>query len=223
MKFDIITLFPKVCEPYFKESILGRAVKNKLIEVKIHNLREYSRDKKHQKVDDRAYGGGPGMVLQALPVIRAVASVKSKKKIKIKVVVLSAKGKEFTDKLSLSFSKYDQLILVAGHYEGIDERVIKVLKTCLPAGRAEEGSVGQYILSGGELPAMVIVDAVARKIKGVLGKSESLEEHRLGAGVPTYTRPETISYKGKKYSVPKVLLSGHHRDIEEWRLEHKKI
>ena len=216
MKFDIITLFPEVCVPYFKESILGRAVKNKLIEVKIHNLREYSRDKKHQKVDDRAYGGGPGMVLQALPVIRAVASVKSKKKIKIKVVVLSAKGKEFTDKLSLSFSKYDQLILVAGHYEGIDERAIKALK-------AEEVSVGQYILSGGELPAMVIVDAVARKIKGVLGKSESLEEHRLGAGVPTYTRPETISYKGKKYSVPKVLLSGHHRDIEEWRLEHKKI
>lgn len=215
MRFDIITLFPKVCEPYFKGSILGRAVKNKLIEVKTHNLRKYSKDSRHQKVDDRAYGGGPGMVLQALPIIRAVDSVKSKKKIKTKVIVLSAKGKEFSDKLSLNFSKYDQLILVAGHYEGIDERAIKALK-------AEEISVGPYILSGGELPAMIIVDAVSRKIKGVLGKSGSLEEHRLGVGVPTYTRPETIRHKGKKYSVPKVLLSGHHKAIMDWRTFHRK-
>lgn len=215
MKFDIITLFPEVCEPYFKESILGRAVKNKLIEVKVHNLRKYSKDIRHQKVDDRAYGGGPGMVLKAEPIISAVNSIKGKSKRKIKVIVLSAKGREFNEKLSLGLIKYDQLILVAGHYEGIDERAVKALK-------AEEVSVGPYVLSGGELPAMIIVDAVARKIKGVLGKSESLEESRLGAGVPTYTRPETITYKGKKYNVPKILLSGNHKDIERYRLEHKK-
>src|SRR3989344_9216094 len=127
MKFDIITLFPKVSEPYFKESILGRAVKKNLIQVRIHNLRQYSKGK-HHKVDDRAYGGGPGMVLKAEPIVRAVESVKSKKKKgRTKIVILSAKGREFTDKLALSFSKYDQLILIAGHYEGIDERVTKIL------------------------------------------------------------------------------------------------
>jgi len=217
MKFDVITLFPKVFEDYLKESILGRAVKKGLIEINVHNLRDYSEETKHRKVDERSYGGGPGMVLKPEPIIKAVESVKKKNRNKkTKVILFSASGREFNDNSSIKLnSRYNHLILIAGHYEGIDERVKRALK-------AEEVSIGSYVLSGGELPAMILIDAVSRKVKGVLGKSESLEEKRLGVGVPVYTRPEVFIYRGKKYKVPKVLLSGNHKAITSWRISHKK-
>ncbi|MBI2013652.1 MAG: tRNA (guanosine(37)-N1)-methyltransferase TrmD [Candidatus Colwellbacteria bacterium] len=221
MQFDVITLFPKVLEPYLNESILGRAVRNNLITVKLHNLRNFSRDK-HKKVDDRQYGGGPGMVLQIKPIITAVTKVTvSKVTNKPKVIIFSAAGKQFDDKMARRFAKEKSLVLVAGRYEGIDARVLKILKD--QGYKAEEVSIGPYILTGGEIPALAVIDAVARKIPGVLGKSESLEEKRFGAGVPVYTRPEVFEYKGKKYRVPNALLSGHHKKIEEWRTKKRKL
>jgi len=217
MRFDIITLFPKVFEPYLNESILGRAVRKGIIKIKIYNLREFSSDRKHHKVDDRVYGGGPGMVLQVGPIIKAVEHIrKQSKKDKIKLILFSPKGKQFDDKIAKQLAgQYDRIILICGHYEGVDERVKKIL-------RVEELSVGPYVLSGGELPAMILTDAVARKIKGVLGKEESLEEKRYGIGIPVYTRPEIFIYKGKRYKVPKVLKSGDHSKISEWRSLHRK-
>ena len=173
------------------------------------------------RVDDRPYGGGTGMVLQVEPILRAVQKIKPNAKTKI--IILSAKGKQFNQKISGNWAaKYKQIILISGRYEGIDERV-KIIS------RAEEISIGPYVLTGGEIPAMAIVDAVSRHIPGVLGKSESLEEKRYGAGVPAYTRPEIFSVRGsdfggknKKYKVPKVLLSGNHEAIKNWRIKHKK-
>lgn len=223
MKFDIITLFPEVVEPYFNASILGRARKSGLIKIKLHNLRHFLKGK--ERADDRPYGGGPGMVIRAEPVIRAIESTlkikNQKSKVKSKIILFSPAGKEFNDKMSVELAKkYNRLVLVAGHYEGIDERIKKIIKD--KGYKFEDISIGNYVLTGGELPAMVVVDAVSRKLKGVLGKTESLEERRLGVGVPVYTRPEVFNYKGKKYSVPTVLLSGNHKEIEKWRVEHKK-
>lgn len=218
MTFNIITLFPKVFEPYFEESIIGRAKNKGLIKIKVHNLRDFTKDK-HHKVDDRPFGGGPGMLLKAEPLVRAIQSVKSgikSSKSKTKIILFSASGKQFDDKTALKMAdNYDQFILISGHYEGVDERIKKIFKI-------EEISVGPYVLTGGELPAMLFVDALSRKIKGVLGKEESLEENRLGVGIPAYTRPDVFTYKHKKYPVPKVLLSGNHAEIMKWRLEHKR-
>ncbi len=218
MTFNIITLFPKVFEPYFEESIIGRAKAKGIIKIKVHNLRDFTKDK-HHKVDDRPFGGGPGMLLKAEPLIRAVQFVKSgikNPKSKTKIILFSASGRQFDDKMAVKLAdNYDQFILISGHYEGVDERIKKIFKI-------EEMSVGPYVLTGGELPAMLFVDALSRKISGVLGKEESLEENRLGIGIPAYTRPDIFTYKHKKYSVPKVLLSGNHAEIMKWRLEHKK-
>ncbi len=236
MKFEIITIFPKIFDSYFNESILGRAQKNKLIEIKTHNLRDYTEDK-HKKVDDTPYGGGAGMVLMADPIIKAVDGIAKSKKTKI--VLFSAKGKQFNQKIAYDWSKkFDQIILIAGRYEGIDERVVKVLKADLSAS-AEEISVGPYVLTDGEIPAMAVVSAVSRLIPGVI-KLNSLAEESHWSGLlkrekggkgeekggqleyPHYTRPEVLEYKGKKYRVPKVLLSGDHKKIEEWRKERVK-
>lgn len=216
MRFDIITLFPGPCEAYTQESIVGRAGKNKILDVHVHDLRKYS-DNRYGRVDDRAYGGGPGMVLQPGPVIRAALFArKAGKACRVKTILLSAAGREFDDAYAWRLSRnYSQVILIAGHYEGVDERVKKIL-------RPEEVSVGPYVLTGGELPALIILDAVSRKLPGVLGKAGSLEESRLGVGVPAYTRPEAFVHKGKRYVVPQVLRSGDHKKIEAWRLEHKK-
>ncbi len=213
MRFDIITIFPKIFDSYFNESILTRAQENKLIEIKVHNLRDYTEDK-HKTVDDSPYGGGPGMVMKADVIVKAIEKVASNKKqetSKTKVILFSPAGKKFDNKMAASWAKkYNHLILVPARYEGMDERVKKVFK-------AEEISIGPYVLTGGEVPAMVVVDAVSRQLKGVLGKEESLEEKRHGIGVPMYTRPEVLEYKGKKYKVPPVLLSGNHKKIAEWR------
>ncbi|MBI4993757.1 tRNA (guanosine(37)-N1)-methyltransferase TrmD [Candidatus Wolfebacteria bacterium] len=218
MRFDIITIFPKIFSAkggsYLSESILGRAQKNKLIEIKIHNLRDFSKDK-HRKVDDRPYGGGPGMVMAIEPIIRAIKSIKIKNKSKIKVILFTPAGKQFNNKMAIDFSKkYDHLILICGRYEGIDARVKKVIYDL--GFKIHEISIGPYVLTGGELPAMVLIDAVSRQIPGVLGKLESLEEKRQ-LGMLAYTRPEVFKWRGKKYLVPKILLSGHHKKIEEWR------
>lgn len=216
MRFDIITLFPEVLEPYLNGSIIGRAVKNKVIKIKLWNLRDFSADK-HRKVDARAYGGGPGMVIKAEPLVRVIKSiVKGQVSGVIKIIITSAGGKSLDDKKAIELSKkFKRIILICGHYEGIDARVPKILKDL--GFKVEEVSIGPYVLTGGELPALIMVDAISRKIDGVLGKSESLEENRLGVGVPQYTRPEILKIGKKSYKVPRILLSGHHKNIEEWR------
>lgn len=219
MNFYIITLFPGVISQYANESIIGRAIKQKHIKVNVLDLRQFGEGKR-RTVDERAYGGGPGMVLKVEPIMKAIVALKIKDKKKSLVVITSAGGKKFDEKLAQNYSKYKNIIIVCGHYEGIDERLKKVLKD--QGYSADEVSIGEYVLTGGELPALVILDSVARKLPGVLGKFESLEENRLGAGVPVFTRPETFKYKNKKYSVPKVLLSGHHAEIEKWRAAKRK-
>jgi tRNA (guanine37-N1)-methyltransferase len=207
VNFHVVTLFPEIVEAYANTSILGRAQKNKLLSVKAYQLRDTVKNK-WGKADDRPYGGGPGMVLQAEPFIRAAEKIKRKNP-KAKVLITSAGGKLLTNAYAKSLLKHKDVIILCGRYEGIDARVKKIL-------RAEEVSVGPYILTGGELPALSIIDAASRQIKGVLGKFESLEESRV-ASHEMYTRPEVLIYKGKKHKVPKVLLSGHHAKMEAWK------
>ncbi|OIO65772.1 tRNA (guanosine(37)-N1)-methyltransferase TrmD, partial [Candidatus Wolfebacteria bacterium CG1_02_39_135] len=177
---------------------------------------DFTKDK-HKKVDDKPYGGGAGMVFKIEPIIRAASSIKRQaSREKIKIILFSPAGKQFNNKIAAQLAKnYKHLILICGRYEGIDERVKKVFRGS--GFNFHELSIGPYVLTGGELPAMVLIDAVSRQIPGVLGKQESLEEKRFGIGAPAYTRPEVIVWKGKKYPVPKVLLSGNHKKIEEWR------
>ncbi len=208
MTFHIITIFPDMFRSYTDESILLRAQNNKLINIKFYNPRDFTKDK-HRKVDDKPYGGGPGMVMQAEPILRAVAKARGRKK-NVKIIIFSPSGKQFTNTYAETLSKKcKDIILIAGRYEGVDTRVKKILK-------AEELSIGHYILTGGEVPAMVVVDAISRQITGVLGHDESLEEKRVSSS-EMYTRPEVIKYKDKNYKVPKVLISGNHKKINEWR------
>ncbi len=208
MKFDIITIFPKILDSYFGESILKRAQFKKLITIKSHNLRDFALDK-HRKVDDSPYGGGPGMVLKADVIDRAINKIRLKnKKNKSRVILFSLRGKKFDSSVARRLSKYNQLILICGRYEGVDERVAKYIAD-------EEISIGDFVLSGGELAAGIIVDSVSRFIPGVLGKLESLEE--IKGSYKVYTKPEVVKIAGKKHVVPKVLLSGDHKKIEEWR------
>jgi len=208
MIFHIITIFPEMFDSYLNESILARAVKSKKIKIKFYNPRDFTKDK-HKKVDAKPYGGGPGMVMQAEPIIDAVKKARGRKNIKI--YIMSPSGKQFTNIIAKNISKkHKEIILIAGRYEGIDARIKKILK-------AEEISVGPFVLTGGELPAMIIVDAIARQIKGVLGAEGSIEENR-NASSEMYTRPEVV--EGRK--VPKVLLSGDHKKIEDWRKKHGK-
>lgn len=221
MRFHVITLFPESFDSYLKESIIGRAIKEKKISVKFVNPRMFVTGK-YKKVwpdgnvsrvvDDRPFGGGPGMVMRAEPVLKAVESVTKKLKpgAKVKIIHFSPSGKKFTtDYAKTTAKKYTDSIFLCGRYEGIDARVAKILK-------AEDISIGDYVLTGGELPAMVLIDSMARQVPGVLGKFESLEEERVSSS-EFYTRPEILEYKNKKHRVPKVLLSGNHKDIEEWK------
>lgn len=211
MKFSIITIFPRMFDSYLSESILKRAQEKKIIKIRTVDLRVFSKDK-HRKVDDRPYGGGAGMVLQVGPLQRAVQSLKTKTpKRKTRVILFGTRGKKLDQKIAKRLSKYDHLILICGRYEGVDERVARYIAD-------EEISIGDYILSGGELPAMVLIDTVSRQIKGVLGKQESLEE--IKGSYPVYTRPPVFEAGRKKMMVPKVLLSGDHKKIEEWRKKH---
>ncbi len=195
---------------------MKRAADSRLIKVQTHDLRDFSSDKKHRKVDDRPFGGGPGMVMQIEPIYKAVEFINKKvasrqgSKNKSRIILFSTRGKKFSNLDAKRLAKYDQLVLICGRYEGVDERVAQYVAD-------EEISIGDFVLSGGELPAAVVVDAVSRQIPGVLGKYESLEE--VKGSYPVYTRPEIfVPKKGaKKMSVPKVLLSGSHKKIEEWR------
>jgi len=217
MHFHIITLFPKAFSSYLGESIIKRSIEDNKIKVSFYNPRDFTKDK-HKRIDRPPYAGGPGMVIQAEPVIKAVEAAlkrtKNKKqktkKINTKIIFLSPRGKQFTnDYAGKIVGKYKHVILICGRYEGIDARVKKIFKV-------EEITVGLFVLTGGELPAMFILDVVARQVPGVLGNIDSIEENRA-ASSDVYTRPEVFVYKGKKYKVPKVLLTGNHRKIEEWR------
>lgn len=211
MRFDIITIFPNIFDSYLNESIIKRAREKKFVDIRVHDLRAFSTDK-HKKVDDRPFGGGPGMVLKIEPLVCAIAAIA--KKNKHFIVLCSAAGKRFDSHTAITWAKkYDQVIIIAGRYEGVDERIKKIFKM-------QEISIGSYVLTGGELPAMVMIDTVSRHIPGVLGKEESLEEKRFGIGMPNFTRPEIFEYKRKKYAVPKELLSGNHALIEKWRRTH---
>lgn len=221
MQFDIITIFPNAFSSYFSESIIARAIKEKIIKVKIHNLRDFTNDKR-KTVDDRPYGGGPGMILMLEPITKAIKKI-VKNDSKRKIIVLSAKGKIFDQKLARQLSKLDQIVLISGHYEGIDERVSKHIADM-------EISVGNYILTGGEIPAMVIVDSITRLLPGVINK-ESLKEESFSLEnnieYPQYTRPAVfdiskikkfpLKIKNKYWKVPDVLLSGNHKEIDKWK------
>ena len=208
MTFHLITLFPESFDSYVSSSIIGRAVRNKKIKIKFYNPRDFTPDK-WRRVDHKPYGGGPGMVLEAESMIKAVEKATKGKK-KTLIVWLTPSGKQFDNNYAEKISKkYTDVVIICGRYEGIDSRVKKIF-------RVVEISVGPYVVTGGELPAMIILDAISRRIPGVLGKIESVEENRT-ASPNVYTRPEILEYKGKKYRVPKVLLSGDHKKIEEWR------
>ena len=206
MKFDVLTLFPEMFEP-LKQSILGRASKNHILEFNFINMRDFSKDK-HQKVDDTPYGGGAGMVIMPDIVYDAYSSILDREN--AKVIYLSPQGKTLNQKKVQELSKMEHIILLCGHYEGIDQRVLDEIVD-------EEISIGDYVLTGGELPAMVLIDSVSRYVEGVL-KEDSIKEETFSNNLleyPQYTRPEI--FRGKK--VPEVLLSGHHENIKKWREE----
>ena len=208
--FHFITLFEEVIKPYFNSSILGRAKKNKKIKIFFYNPIDFLKDKS-KRIDSKPYGGGPGMVLQADPILRAIEKAKGKKK-KVKVIFLTPSGKKLTKEMVKKYAKnYNHFIFVSGHYEGVDARVAKIVKM-------DKIAIGDNILSGGEIPSLYISDAIIRHIPEVLGNAESLEENRISSN-DVYTRPKNIRRKGKNWSVPPVLLTGHHKDIEKWRKE----
>lgn len=205
MKFDVLTLFPEMFQPLNK-SIIGRAREKQLININLVNIRDFSKDK-HKKVDDTPYGGGPGMILMPDIVYDAYKSVKSKK---AKVIYMSPQGQTLNQKKVEELANQEHLIIICGHYEGIDQRVLDKIVD-------EEISIGDYILTGGEIPAMILIDSVSRYVKGVL-KKDSINEESFSKGLleyPQYTRPEI--FEGQK--VPEILLSGHHENINKWRRE----
>jgi len=219
MIIDILTLFPNMFESVLNESILKRARLNKLIKFNIHNLRDWSNNK-HKTVDSSPYGGGAGMVLKVDVIDRALASIKKKAKSnKIKIILLTPQGKTFNQKRALELSKQKHILLICGHYEGFDERVRKLVD--------EQISIGDYVLTGGEIPAMAICDSIIRLIPGVLGNDASNKDESFSSEnyteYPQYTRPEIYRTLSKKYKnslkVPKILLSGNHKAIKNWRQE----
>jgi tRNA (guanine37-N1)-methyltransferase len=224
-RFHVVTIFPEIFDSYIGESLFKRAQEKKLLSVQMYNLRDFSNDR-HQKVDDRPFGGGPGMVFKVEPVYRAVAAIMKKigrgasrkssnkkdgaaKQRKVRTILFSTRGEKLDAKIAQRLARYDDLILICGRYEGVDERVAEHIAD-------EEISIGDFVLSGGELPALVLTEAVGRFIPGFLGKGESLEE--INGSFPTYTRPEIFkTKKGRPWIVPKVLLSGDPKKITEWR------
>jgi len=218
VNFHLITLFPHAFDSYLGESILKRAIEDEKIKVKFYNPRDFA-ENKWRRIDRAPYGGGPGMVIQALPVIKAVekalanAKIKNQKS-KLKIVWLSPSGKQFTNAVGVKYAKLTDLIIICGRYEGIDARVKRAFKV-------EELSVGPFVLTGGELPAMLMIDVISRQVEGVLGDFNSREEARV-ASPDVYTRPDVFEWKGKKLRVPKILLTGHHANIDEWKLKRKK-
>lgn len=208
MRFDVITLFPDMILDYCSQSIIGRAIESRIIYINTVNPRDYTEDK-HKKVDDTPYGGGAGMVLMAQPYVDAYESVQ--KSGKTKTIMLSPQGQPLNDKKVNELAQYEQLILLCGHYEGFDERIRDIIQP-------EEISIGDFVLTGGELPALCLIDSVSRKVDGTLGKIESAEDDSFSNGLleyPHYTRPR--EYRG--LNVPEVLLNGNHAEIEKYRYE----
>ena len=233
LHFHVVTLFPESIEPYLKSSILGRAIEKKLIKISYYDPKKFAVGK-HKRVDQRPYGGGPGMILEPTAVLKAAEAAFKKATPrgltsgvnKLVVVFFATDGEVFTEKMAKQLAgathksdvwvdkKAKHILLISGRYEGVDARVQKILK-------AKKISVGPYVLTGGELPAATVIDAVARFIPGVLGKVESLEASRVSSP-EVYTRPEVLVWKKKKYRVPKVLLTGHHAKINEWKQKRRK-
>lgn len=236
MRFDIITLFPELIKFYSNYSILKKAQEKKKIEIKVYNLRDFTTDK-HRKIDDRPFGGGRGMIIKIEPIFRVIQFLKSNiKNQKSKIILFTPRGKKFNQKLAHSLSRLDRLILICGRYEGIDERVVKYISD-------EQISIGNYVLMGGELPALVVMETVTRLLPGVIGKSELLKERidektKGFIEYPQYSRPEIFEpakvlaelgfnskkiKKNIKWRVPKILLSGSHQEIKKWRQKHQKF
>ena len=221
MKFDIITIFPNILNSYLQEGILARALKKKIIKITAHNLRQWTKDK-HKTVDDTPYGGGAGMLMKIETIYKANQDVKKKnstiKKQERKIDLLYASGKKWDQSLAKKYSKLKNIILICGRYEGVDERVKEFID--------EEISIGEYVLTGGELGAMVIIDSITRLLPGVLGNKISAQEEshsQKGLGeYPQYTKPEKFKVGKKIYQVPQILLSGNHQKIKEWREKKQK-
>lgn len=222
MKFHLLTIFPDIFYSYLNESILKRATDKKIVKFKIHNLRDWTNDK-HKSVDDTPYGGGAGMLMKIEPLYKALTAIKKlNKKIKPskrKIILLSAAGKTWNQTMAKKYSKLEEIIFICGRYEGVDARIKNFID--------EEVSVGNYVLTGGELPALTIIDSITRLLPGVLGNKESIiEESHSEDGVieyPQYTRPEIFQVVRKKYPVPKILLSGDHKKIKEWQKKNQTI
>ena len=236
IKFDVITIFPKIFNSYLKKSLISRAQKKKFIKINLHNLRDFTNDH-HQTVDDRPFGGGLGMVLKVEPIYKAVKKIKILTPIdpcmgvqkKSKIILFTPRGKKFSQKIAHQLKNYSQIIFICGRYEGVDERVAKNIADM-------ELSIGDYDLMGGELPAMIVIETISRLIPGVLGKPQLLKERITKKGgfieYAQYTRPEIFKVKNqsrgsdhgtKEWRVPKVLLSGNHKKIEEWKKTHRKV
>jgi tRNA (guanine37-N1)-methyltransferase len=236
--FHIVTLFPESIEPYLKASMIGKAQEKKKIKATFYDPKDYTESSKKSeadpfdgfdklteiklkvkqriqdsRVDRRPYGGGPGMVMRPEPMLRAVAAAVGKKK-DVDIIFFSPAGKLFDEPMAKELSSKKHIVFICGHYEGIDARVEKILKAKLV-------SVGPYVLTGGELPAATMIDAISRFVPGVLGKAESLENSRVSSS-EVYTRPDVLKWKGKSYAVPEVLKSGNHAKIEEWKKSTRK-
>jgi len=212
LKFDIVTIFPKIFDSYLKESLIGKAQKKRLISIKIHNLRNFTQDR-HKSVDERPFGGGLGMVMKVEPIYKAVKKIKKSRK--SKVILFTPRGKKFSQKIAYQLSKLNQVIMICGRYEGVDERVAKHIADM-------ELSIGDFDLMGGELPAIIVTETVTRLIPGAIGKPSLLKERitkeKGFIEYPQYTRPEVF----KNWPVPKVLISGNHKEIEKWRKKYQK-
>lgn len=221
MRFDIITIFPSLFDSYLKESLIKKASSKELVEIRVHDLRKWAKDF-HRTVDDKPFGGGSGMVMKVEPIYRAVLHLKEKfvqekgcqeNEEIAKTILFTPRGKKFNQQKANSFSSLQHIIMICGRYEGIDERVAKYIAD-------EKISVGDYVLMGGELPAMVLVESISRLIPGVVGKDDFLKERMKKEGFleyPQYTRPESFEIEGKERKVPPVLLQGNHEKIKEWK------
>jgi len=210
-QFDVITIFPPILDSYINESLFKRAQKNKILKIKMHNLRQWTADR-HQTVDDKPYGGGPGMVMMPGPVFDCLEHVANLSPLEPHTILLTPQGRPFSHRIASELAEHKNLIFICGHYEGVDERFIDL---CVD----RELSIGDYVLTGGEIPAMVITDTVTRLIPNVI-KPESLEEEShsdMNSEYPQYTRPEVYG----KLKVPEVLLTGNHKDIKVWRQNHQ--
>ncbi|MDO8435072.1 MAG: tRNA (guanosine(37)-N1)-methyltransferase TrmD [bacterium] len=220
MRFDIITIFPSLFESFVNESLIKKAIQKKLLNIGVHDLRTWAYDR-HKTVDDSPYGGGPGMVMKFEPFAKALAKLKATRKTKgQKIVMLDPAGKQFTQATAERWSKVDRIVFLCGRYEGFDHRITKLVD--------ERVSVGPYVLNGGEVPTMAIMEAISRLIPGFIGNKNSLNEETFSkqlsslAEYPHYTRPETIEWRGKKMRVPKILLSGDPKKVTAWRTAHVK-